>query len=117
MKENKRPLSVTVVACLFLLVGAVGFVYHFRELLPLQRDGTLVELTEFLAFVSGAFMLRGQNWARWLALAWMAFHVVISAVPPFRGLIVHVLIFGGITWLLLRSDAAGYFRGQKAGTS
>ena len=38
-------------------------------------------------------MLRRQNWARWLALAWMAFHVILSAFPPFKGLVVHVLIF------------------------
>ena len=62
-------------------------------------------------------MLRRQNWARWLALAWMAFHVVISVFPPFKGLVVHVLIFGGITYLLLRSDAAQYFRGKDEAAS
>ena len=37
-----------------------------------------MELTELLAMVSGAFMLRGHNWARWLALAWIIFHVILS---------------------------------------
>ena len=32
-----------------------------------------------LAIVCGVFLLRGHNWARWLALAWIAFHVVLSA--------------------------------------
>ena len=34
------------------------------------------------AVVAGVFMLRGRNWARWLALAWMASHVAISVFHP-----------------------------------
>ena len=74
-------------------------------------------LTELLALVAGIFMLRRQNWARWLTVAWMLFHVALSAFPPFHGLVVHVLIFGGIAWLLLRSDASQYFRGTGDATS
>ena len=48
--------------------------YHFSELR--QPEGVWVGLTELLAILSGVFMLRGQNWARWLALAWIAFHVI-----------------------------------------
>jgi len=112
MNSNKRPISVTAIAWLFIAVGTVTFVYHSPGLLHPQTDDFLVESTELLALTSGLFMLRRQNWARWLALAWMAFHVVLSAFPPFQGLVVHVLIFGGITYLLLRSDAAQYFRGS-----
>lgn len=107
---SKRPLSVTGVAWLFIAVGAVTFVYHAPGLLHPHLDDFLIEVTELVALVAGLFMFRRQNWARWLALAWMAFHVVLSAFPPFHGLAVHVLIFGGIAWLLLRSDAAQYFR-------
>ena len=78
MNASQRPISVTIIACVYLAVGTVAFVYHFRELLSLQRDSVSIELTEFLAIVSGAFMLRGHNWARWLALAWIAFHVILS---------------------------------------
>lgn len=114
MNSNKRPVSVTGVAWLFIAVGAVTFVYHSPGLLRPHAEDFLIEFTELLALLAGLFMLRRQNWARWLALAWMAFHVALSAFPPFQGLVVHVLIFGGIAWLLLRSDAAEYFRG--AGT-
>jgi|SRR5690349_4438737 len=107
---NTRPISVTFVAWLFITVGTVTFIYHSRGLLHPHVDDFLIEVTELVALVAGLFMLRRQNWARWLALAWMAFHVVLSAFPPFHGLVVHVLIFGGIAWLLLRSDAAQYFR-------
>ena len=79
MNPTGRPLAVTAVACVYLAVGAMVFATHFRDLLTLQQDAVWVELTEFLAIVCGAFMLRGHNWARWLAVAWMAFHVVLSA--------------------------------------
>ena len=110
MSSSKRPLSVTAIAWLFIAVGTVTFVYHSPGLLHPHTDDFLVEATELLALTAGLFMLRRQNWARWLALAWMAFHVALSAFPPFHGLVIHLLIFGGITYLLLRPDAADYFR-------
>ncbi len=113
MNASRRPISVTIVACLYLAVGAVGFVYHFRELLMLQRDSVWIELTEVLALVSGAFMLRGHNWARWLALAWIAFHVILSIFDSGHGLVVHGLFCAVIAWILFRPEAARYFRGQE----
>jgi hypothetical protein len=110
MSSNTRPISMTGVAWLFVAVGTVTFIYHSPGLLHPHMDDFLVEFTELLALVAGLFMLRRQNWTRWLALAWMVFHVVLSAFPPFHGLAVHVLVFGGITYLLLRSDAAQYFQ-------
>lgn len=108
MNASRRPISVLVIACLYLAVGCIGFVFHFRELR--HPDGLSVELTEILAVVAGVFMLRGRNWARWLALVWMAFHVVLSAFGAFRELAIHAIIFAGIAWLLFRADAKRYFR-------
>jgi hypothetical protein len=115
MNANKCPISIWIIACAYLAVGSIGFVYHFhlRELLALQRDSFLIELTELLAIVSGAFLLRGQNWARWLALAWMGFHVAIS-FPVLRQLIIHSLLFAVIAWFLFRPEAARYFHGTGA---
>jgi hypothetical protein len=113
MNASQRPISVTIIACLYLAVGTVAFVYHFRELLSLQRDSVTVELTEFLAIVSGAFMLRGHNWARWLALAWIVFHVILSLFDSFHGLAAHALFCVVIAWILFRPEAARYFRGQE----
>lgn len=117
MTGNKRPLSVTIVACLYLLVGAVGFVAHGREILArhaFQYDDALVELTEIVAIVSGAFMLRGHNWARWLAIAWMAFHVIISAFDSFSKFAIHAFFLSAIALFLFRPAAAGYFRSTRA---
>jgi hypothetical protein len=112
MNSTNRPFAVTCVAWLYIAVGGVMFAYHFPELLHLQKDAFVVELTEFLGLTAGVFMLRGHNWARWLALAWGAFHIALTAIPPFHGLIVHLLVFGGIAVILLRSDANQYFRSQ-----
>lgn len=70
------PVSVAVIACLYLAVGIGGFVVHFQALRA--PDGIWIEITEFLAIVCGVFLLRAQNWARWLAVAWMAFHIAMS---------------------------------------
>jgi len=112
MNAIKRPISVTIIACVYLAVGTLALVYHFRELLSLQRDSVSIELTEFLAVVSGAFMLRGHNWARWLALAWIAFHVILSIVESDHGLAIHGLLSVVIAWILFRPEAAQFFRGQ-----
>ena len=113
MNAIQRPISVTIVACMYLAVGTLAFVYHFRELLSRQPDSVGMELTEFLAVVSGVFMLRGHNWARWLALAWIGFHVILSVFDSGHGLVVHALLCVVIAWILFRPEAARYFRGRQ----
>jgi hypothetical protein len=109
--RKRIPLSVIVIACLYLAVGVGGFVLHFKDLRA--PDGVWIEVTEFLAIVCGAFLLRAQNWARWLAIVWMAFHVAIS-FGVFRQLALHSLFLVLIVWCLFRADAARYFRGAHA---
>jgi hypothetical protein len=107
MSSSKRPASVLAIACLYIAVGAIGFVAHFRDLA--QPDGIGIEVTELVGLLAGIFMLRGHNWARWLAVAWMAFHVAIS-FPEISKLAIHSLLLVAITWLLFRSDARAWFR-------
>lgn len=114
MNSTKCPLPILVLSCLYIAVGAIGFVYHFPELVALRPDSVWIELTELLGVVSGVFMLRGHNWARWLALAWIAFHVAIS-FPVLRQVVVHSAIFVAIAWILFRPDARQYFAGRQAG--
>ena len=109
----KRPVSVTIVAGVYLAVGVIGFAFHFRELLASQHDAVWIELTEFVAILCGAFLLRGQNWARWLALAWIAFHVVLSAFHAIPELAIHAVFCAVIAWILFRSAAARYFHGAR----
>ena len=48
MNANKRPLPVTIVACVYIAVGSIGFVFHLREILmrhTLHYDDVFIELT------------------------------------------------------------------------
>ena len=109
MNDNKRPISILVLACVYIAVGVLGFVFHFRELLAGHSDAVAIEVTELVGLVSGVFLLRRQNWARWLALAWIVFHVGLSAMHPDRNLIVHAALCAVIAWILFQPSARRWF--------
>jgi hypothetical protein len=114
MNSARRPPVVVIVACVYLAVGIAGFAFHFPDLQAVQvfqYDGLWIELTEFLAILAGAFLLRRRNWARWLALAWIAFHVILSVFHPFSELAVHCLFFAVTVWAIFRPESTRYFRG------
>jgi len=107
---SRPPVSVLVIACLYLAVGLIGFTYHFSELLARHPDAWAIEATEFLALLAGIGLLLRWNWARWLAIAWIAFHVAISLHDPLSRLAVHIAFFLVITATLLRPAASLWFR-------
>ena len=107
---KKRPIPIVIVAALYLLVGVLGFVYHFHELTAGHRDAIAIELTELLAVVAAVGLLMRQNWARWLALAWVVFHVVISLFHPLQELLIHAGLCVLIAWLLFRPATSQWFR-------
>jgi hypothetical protein len=106
----KRPIPVMIVAAVYLLVGAGGFFVHFPELTAGHRDAIAIELTELLAVVAAVGLILRQNWARWLALAWVVFHVVISLFHPLRELLIHVALCFVIAWLLFQPATARWFK-------
>ena len=108
---NSRLASVTVVGWLFIAAGVVGLVYHagdFRTLRPLEY--ALVCSVRLLAVVGGVFLLRGRGWARWLVVAWMAAHVLLSILHTPVELAVHAVFLAAIVFLLFRPSASAYFR-------
>jgi hypothetical protein len=114
---NKRPISVIVISLLLAAAGAVGFVYHLRELNvqhPFQNDFMWIEVVRLLAVVCGVFMLRGQNWARWLAVIWLGFHVAIGVIHSLEQFAFHAVLFGMIAYILFRRPEADYFRSRRA---
>ncbi len=114
-----RPLSVTILAWVYIATGIVGFVYHFNEARTrgFQPEDVWIELVEVLVIVCGAYLLRGQNWARWLGLAWIASHVVLSAFHGFREFAIHCVFCAVIAWILFRPEAGRYFRGARRETT
>lgn len=111
--KKKRPLAITVLSWLYIAVGVLGTAAHFVQFAqqrPSAREFFGIVVLGVAAVAAGVFMLRAQNWARWLALAWMGAHVAISAVHPhLRELIAHCLFFVLFALLLLRREATAYF--------
>jgi hypothetical protein len=114
MIANPRPISITILACIYIAVGIMGFAYHFREIAVLQHDSLWIALTEALAIVCGMFMFLGHNWARWLALAWIGFHVILSAFHSIDQVLMHSIICALIAWALLHPKASRYFRSSQS---
>ena len=115
MPTSKRPIAVSAVGILFVLAGLVGLTYHAMELGrpgPRDADLPLVLFVRVLALVAGVFLFRGASWARWLTMAWMAYHAILSAFDgSVSGVVVHTLMLAAISHLLLRPDSAAFFRG------
>ena len=105
----KRPLAVWVVGILFIAAGGVGFVYHLKDR-PVDAGWMGVELLRVVAVAGGALLLMGKGWARWVLLAWLAFHVVVSALHSVGEFAVHLALLAVIAVVLLRGQAAEYFR-------
>ncbi len=125
-----RPRSITLVAWIFLVVGAVGILKDLWPLLTadaaqhlarLKADG-LADLgpawtTRLLGVVGGVGLLHHRNWARWLLVAWMAFHLGISVMHSLTEVLMHALIVAPLLYLMFRRSAAPYFQaGQAAPT-
>lgn len=110
---NKRPVTVTVIACLLIAAGVVGFAVHIKELAShklFHFEDLWIPIVALLPAACGVFILLGHNWARWLALGWMAFHVAISFFDSFQKVAVHVLLFVLIAYSLFRAGARAYFQ-------
>ncbi len=108
---SKRPVSVTVVAGIFMAAGVMGFVYHVSEFKSsFEFELVWVCLLRLLAIVGGVFLLRGDNWARWLLLIWMAYHVILSAFHSPVELVMHSVLLVVIVYVLFRPRASAYFR-------
>ena len=105
----KRPLPVTILGCLFIVAGLVGLAYHLSES-PLEHGIVLVSMVRIIAVIGGVFLLMGRGWARWLLLAWIAFHVVVSAFHSLSETVAHLVLLVLIAYFLLKPPASNYFR-------
>lgn len=127
-----RPLSITVISWLLIVVGCVTFAASWMPRgaetsasAPASRprehnaaEFAMICAVRAAAAIAGVFMLRRHDWARWLALAWFAFHVAISGLHTPMKLVVHALLFIVAAYFLLRPRAWAYFgAGANAGES
>jgi uncharacterized membrane protein HdeD (DUF308 family) len=105
----KRPFQVTVLGWLFIPVGIVSTVYHLWKS-ALDRWTAPILLVGIIAVVAGGFLLRGARWARWLVLAWLAFHVVVSALSSLSDALPHLVLLMVVGYFLLGPPTAKYFQ-------
>ena len=132
----RRPVSVVVIAWLVLAYGIVGLGQKiwlvaspeafamFQDLFPAMNAAAAVKLPleahlaySFVAsavlIVSGAFMLRGRNWARLLFLWFAPTSIVLTLMSTglsfsfYAKSATYVLL----AFLLLRGASSRYFRG------
>lgn len=109
----KRPISVTLIAWLFIAAGVTGIVYHSTEFNihdPFADELLLGLFVRLLAVIGGIFMLRGAQWSSWLLIAWMTYHVILSFYHDLAQVAMHAVMLVVISYFLLRADAAGYLK-------
>jgi len=105
---NQRPRSITLISWIFIIFGSIALLSGVLPLADLKSHW-YVHLSRLLQIVAGVFMLYGRNWARWLLLAWIAFHLVVGALHGVVTLVMHVVIFSVILFFVFRRDANAYF--------
>lgn len=97
----------------FIAVGVFSTAWHLWK-------GTLdlwmvpIVLIGVAAVVAGVFLLRGARWARWLALAWVAFHVVVSALNSPWDSLPHAVLVVVVGYVLLGPPTSQYFQHRPA---
>ena len=109
---KNRPLSVTLVSFLFIGAGIAGIIYHFEDFkkIPEQPEEIWILLLRVIAIVGGALTLVGNNLARWILIAWMIVHVVLSIFHSTEELIMHLILTVVIAFALFNPKANAYFR-------
>lgn len=105
----KRPFPVTFLGGLFIVIGVAALAYHLSTS-PFDRWMILIAALEILAIVAGVFLLLGRNWARWLMLAWIAFHVYAAALNSWSLAGAHLVLLIAVAYSLLTPPASRYFR-------
>jgi hypothetical protein len=109
---KRRPWPLIAVGCLLIAAGAVGLIYHateYKGLRPFPYELALVSLVRLLAVGFGIYLLLGRSWARWMAMAWIAFHVIVSAFHSWGEFVMHAFILALFAYALFQSSSSEYF--------
>ncbi|QHT70864.1 hypothetical protein GXP67_31560 [Rhodocytophaga rosea] len=110
---KKLPIPILVVSILFILAGSIGFTYHVKEFY--QPDVQVSQLLwvlflRILAIVCGSFLLLRMSQARWLAIAWLVYHVYIGALNSTSQMIAHIIVLVIVTILLFLPISTAFFQ-------
>jgi len=111
-----RPLSISIISWFYIAAGITGIAYHSTEFNihdPFAGELLLSLFVRLLAIIGGAFTLRGANWARWLLLVWIVYHVYLSFFHTFSGGTMHSVLLVITIYVLFRPKVSEYFREEK----
>ncbi|HTH56604.1 MAG TPA: hypothetical protein VL728_11215 [Cyclobacteriaceae bacterium] len=106
-----KSIPIIILSCLFIIAGVVGVIYHADDLkqIAVSREAFWVLLIRLLAIIGGVFALRRKNWARWLLLGWISYHVILSLYHPLSELLVHVVLLVAVAYFYFLSKTSSYF--------
>ena len=110
-----RPLPVIIVSALFILTGSVGIANSIKDFLePNDKLYQLVWIlfVRILAVVCGLLLLYRIGWARWLAIAWLVYHIGISALNSTPQMIAHIVFLIIVSVLLFLPVSSMYFQNK-----
>ncbi len=127
---QRRPTSISVISWILIVLGGLGLITTTMMLgnpavqevmeksptpVPLQLAMSYIGLCVLLA--SGAAMLNGHNWGRWLYIGWTAFALGIglATAPSKTILLPSALFFAVVAFFLFRPNASSYFTDGGAG--
>jgi len=125
----KRPLSVSIIARLLIVLGAVNLfmtIAYFnhpavraaleRNPLPIPVQYAMGIVGLSVMVVSGLAMLRGRHWGRVLYIAWTLFGTLVGlfTVPQKLTLIPGFVLFLIMVFFLFRPAANTFFRSAPA---
>jgi len=103
MRENRqmkeRPLSIAVIGWILIAAGILSFISTLvnlnnplvrelmsKSLIPMQAQFAMLIIGLAVTVVSGAAILGGRNWGRWLYIVWSVVGMIVGlATSPIDG--------------------------------
>ena len=120
----KRPSSISVIVWILIVTSGISVITSTvnlnnrmveelmgKSLLPIPLQYSMLYVGLLITIVAGIAMLKGQNWARFLYVAWTALGFVIGVVTSSMktAMIPGLVVFSVITFFLFRPKANQYF--------
>lgn len=110
---ERRPITVVIVGLLFILAGCLGIAFHVKDFS--QPNSKLSELiwvfvVRLTALMCGILLFFRVDWARWLAIIWLLYHVIIGALHSKTEMTMHIGLLIVVSILLFLPVSSAYFR-------
>ena len=115
----RRPFSITIISWIFIAFGGIALLATLlrpagssaaQRVAEHPIEFWLIQVIRIIAVLCGVFMLYGFNWARWLLVVWVGYHIVLSILHSPWELLVHSLLFTIVLYFVFRPQASAYFR-------